>query len=147
MTDWESMWSRNGGLKPNTAFDIGGITPTLQKLADEGVIVAGKSYVPGCGRGWDVTFIAGLSPDHSCLGFDIAPTAVDAAEARRDADTQVPAERAGFTTQDWFDASQPSGGGYVFGYDYTFLCASLRARGRLLHTALQSTRSPMKVTS
>ena len=130
MTDWESMWSRNGGLKPNTAFDIGGITPTLQKLADEGVIVAGKSYVPGCGRGWDVTLNRrSISPDHSCLGFDIAPTAVEAAEARRDADTQVPAERAGFTTQDWFHASQPSGGGYVFGYDYTFLCASLRERG------------------
>jgi hypothetical protein len=120
MTDWESMWSRNGGLQPNTFFDIGGIAPTLQKLAEEGHVAPGKSYVPGCGRGFDVTFIAGLSPAHSCLGFDIAPTAVAAAEARRDMDTQVPPERAKFTSQDWFGATE---GGYVFAYDYTFLCA------------------------
>ena len=100
--------------------------------------------VVGCGRGYDVTFLA--SPDRFVLGLDIAEVAVEAARERAHslAASQVevsgdvtpppplPLSQVEFSTTSFFDLpSHEESDKFNLIYDYTFLCAldpSLRQR-------------------
>ena len=136
--DWEGRWRE---LRPRTQFDLGHIAPALEGLRSElsswpgGALSNGVDqvsevwcYVPGSGRGYDVTWLAGLSPRHHSIGLDISPAATEAAE-RWSSGTNA---RAHFVTSDFLQLSSPpqslpppvkspAPGGYSIGYDYAFL--------------------------
>lgn len=155
---WSKAWQAN-----MTPWDSGGVpqpslvsfvqdTPQgkalLQSLglpSDTGAPSKARALVPGCGRGYDVEFFAWLGFGE-VLGVDIAPEAVQAAEAwvgglpsAHAANTEKPAapgaaprssydhlSRVHFKALDYFaaatEADQPLGQ-FDLIYDYTFFCA------------------------
>mmetsp|Transcript_27092 Transcript_27092/g.50651 ORF Transcript_27092/g.50651 Transcript_27092/m.50651 type:complete len:232 (+) Transcript_27092:61-756(+) len=133
---WNVMW--NEGIEVGAKFDMQSPSPALVKLEREGLLPKGRALVPGCGRGYDVTFLA--STDRSVLGLDIADKAVDTARAR--AQALVDDDSVEFTAQQlsqvefsavsFFDLpSDQDRDKFNLIYDYTFLCAmapSLRQR-------------------
>lgn len=91
----------------------------------------------GCGRGYDVTFLA--SPTRFVLGLDIAEHAVEAARERASAlagDPMMKCEtllsQLHFSTTSFFDLpSEAEVDKFDLIYDYTFMCAmdpSIRQR-------------------
>merc|ERR1711871_222925 len=120
MSGWEGMWSRGNGLQKGQAFDANQREPALQDLIDQGVLPAGKTLVPGCGRGYAVAALA-ADGTRDVLGIDIAPTAVKAAN---DYLAESPQHKGSVAVADFFDSHRTSNGGlYALGYDCTFLCA------------------------
>mmetsp|Transcript_1518 Transcript_1518/g.2514 ORF Transcript_1518/g.2514 Transcript_1518/m.2514 type:complete len:270 (+) Transcript_1518:18-827(+) len=126
---WAAMW--DNGLAPGQAFDALTPSPLLVKYVNEGLVPTGRALVPGCGRGYDVTFLA--TKERQVLGLDIAETAVSAARARLNSLSDSECEKkenAVFSTTSFFDldpddATKDSkeNARFDFVYDYTFLCA------------------------
>jgi methyl halide transferase len=78
---WENLWCN--GLRPGQSFDIVVPSPVLVQYLQQGLIPTGRALVPGCGRGYDVTFLA--ASDRTVLGLDISATAIAAATQRAQA--------------------------------------------------------------
>ena len=119
---WTEIWDK--GLEPGELFDANSITPLLGNLIKDGKIPNGRSLVPGCGRGYDVTALA--TKDRYVLGLDIAENAVKAAKQRRDALSEeecASIANADFQTTSFFDLDGSTEKKFDFIYDYTFLCA------------------------
>lgn len=117
---WEKMWA--SGLKPGAAFDAKGPCPALQQLIDRSDIPSGRALVPGCGRGYDVNALC--SSDRLCLGIDLSPTGVEAAQIYLESQaSENPLLTVNATIQqaNFFDLSEDEK--FDFVYDYTFLCA------------------------
>ena len=73
-----AMWSR--GLEPGQAFDARTHAPALEQAIDahsDKVPTSGRAFVPGCGRGYDLKFLASRGFD--AVGLDVSTTAVRAA--------------------------------------------------------------------
>ena len=122
-TRWADMW--DAGLAPGQVFDAASISPLLLSLIKLNKVPNGRSLVPGCGRGYDVTALA--TKDRYVLGLDIAETAVRAAKERRDSlpDNEcLLKSNADFQTTSFFDLDGSTiENKFDFIYDYTFLCA------------------------
>ena len=88
----------------------------------EGLIPEGRTLIPGCGRGYDVTLLA--SPSRYVLGVDLEEVAVEECKKRLDSLSfeECPDScraNCDFQVMNFFDIS----GEFDFIYDYTFLCA------------------------
>ena len=65
-------------LRKDTPWDKGSAAPPLVEYLENGVI-EGRVLEPGCARGHDVRVLAEKGAE--VVGFDISPTAIEAAEA------------------------------------------------------------------
>ena len=120
--DWEATWRE--GVAQGSRWDIAGPYKPLAKLVASNTLPAGKSLVPGCGRGYDVISLASL--ERCVIGLDLAPTAVQEAEAYlRDSAAEKKAW-CKFQVEDFFThrPAEP----YAVIFDYTMLCATLPSR-------------------
>jgi methyl halide transferase len=114
------MW--NTETKPK--FDAGVVCPALVDLDREGSIPVGRALVPGCGRGYDVTFLSNES--RVVYGLDIVDIAIEAAQARLDSipDGEVYKPNCIFQVASFFELpTDEPGSKFDFIYDYTFFCA------------------------
>lgn len=97
------------------------VEPALQALIDKDVLPGGKALVPGCGRGYAVQALAASGIE--TWGIDIAPTAIEEAEAWVHG-----TPGAHFECADFFgDFANSHKGRFQLGYDCTFLCAIPKA--------------------
>ncbi len=58
----------------DTGWDLGEVSPPFVQLHAEGTIAPCAVAVPGCGRGWEVTWLAELG--YTVTGIDFAPEAL-----------------------------------------------------------------------
>lgn len=124
LADWHDAW-----INGRTRFDAGEVSPALVEVVDKYPIPKrGVGLVPGCGKGYDVVFLAEKLQMH-VYGADISPKAIE--EATNFANG---AKDVTFAAVDFFDFSNtlpgidPSIGKemplkYDLIFDYTFLCA------------------------
>lgn len=83
------------------------------------MIPYGRALVPGCGRGYDVIYLA--HPNRVVIGLDIVDRAIDeATKMLLDSDCTCK-ENAVFLNKSFFD--MPDDEKFDFIYDYTFFCA------------------------
>ena len=120
---WDILWKN-----ACTPWDRGGPSPSLVELLEDKHFPlvpsekAGKAkgFVPGCGRGWDVAFLAGLTaPDQKLekvVGLDISTTAMEVARKVHQEATGVEFVQGDFfsKTEKWFLEAP-----YDVVYDYT----------------------------
>lgn len=123
---WEQIW--NEGLKPGQGFDKLIHSPILQRYNNENKIPNGLALVPGCGRGYDVTYLA--SEERKVVGLELSSSAIDAAEGRLSQlvkeDGFLYKDQCDFRHQNFFDLNKYSDQPkelYDFVYDFTFFCA------------------------
>ncbi|KAJ2747188.1 hypothetical protein GGI20_000709 [Coemansia sp. BCRC 34301] len=126
-SEYNKIWFQNWD-KGTTRWDKGGVSPALRELIEDKCweLPSGQGIVPGCGRGYDVMFLA--RPGLCMVGADLSPLAVEAASTLRDA-AGIPAEMADFQVMDFFNFDIPESR-FQVAYDYTFFCAihpSMRA--------------------
>jgi SAM-dependent methyltransferase len=119
---WEHLW--NGNVTP---WDRGVPSPALVELLVEKHFPllpegrAGKALVPGCGGGYDVAMLAGLSAQdqkfEKVVGLDVSPKALEKAKARQ---ANGPPSME-FVVGDFFSATEEwaTSGPYDVVYDYT----------------------------
>ena len=122
MTDWESMWTANGGLQKGQAFDAAMPAPVLVQLCENGSLGGGqdkRAFVPGCGRGYAVAQLATVFP--TAIGLDVAPSAVESAIENISVYDRSIQERCSFVCGDFFSFEPEDK--FDCSYDYTFLCA------------------------
>lgn len=113
MTDWQQRY-----LDGDTPWEKGEAAPPLRELIDRlGVEIFGDGevWVPGCGLGHDVRFLA--SHDLLARGIDIAPAALEAAKAH------TPAGRESYEELDFLDARQMAGRSAGAIWEHTCFCA------------------------
>ena len=109
MTDWELAYQQK-----ETPWDKGASSPGLvDYLATEGV--SGRVLVPGCGFGYDVRALAAKADE--VVGIDIAPSAVEAAEAQ----PRVGNER--YSQQDLFALPADWQNQFDWVWEHTCFCA------------------------
>ena len=117
---WDDRWKRNV-----TPWDLGEPAPILVQLFQQNTLgSSGVAFVPGCGTGYEVTWI-GTFANWSAVGMDISETAVQVAKARRDSLGIDPA-RAEILLGDFFTHERQ----YDLVFDHLFLCA-LQPKSRL----------------
>ncbi|KAG9317223.1 hypothetical protein JVU11DRAFT_1416 [Chiua virens] len=120
-TGWDDAWKV--GMTP---WDTGDVQPPLRDLILSNEIdlpKVGRAFIPGCGRGYDATFIAShLGLD--VLGIDLSPTAVQAARDHFDRNSSANSvAQVTFEVADFFDFSVPNDQQFDLIYDYTFFVA------------------------
>ncbi|KAH7930247.1 S-adenosyl-L-methionine-dependent methyltransferase [Leucogyrophana mollusca] len=107
-------------------WDAGEVQRPLQDLVLSGTLDLprlGRALVPGCGRGYDASFIASaLGLD--VLAMDISPTAIQAAKEHL---ARAPQALSGgtivFEETDFFTYSVSDDEKFALAYDYTFFVA------------------------
>ncbi|KIJ70295.1 hypothetical protein HYDPIDRAFT_23413 [Hydnomerulius pinastri MD-312] len=121
ISGWDDAWK--GGVTP---WDAGDVQPALRDLILSnklGLPKHGRALVPGCGKGYDATFIAS-SLGLEALAVDISGTAVVAA---RDHFSKKPEPlttgKVSFEEVDFFKFSVPADQKFDLIYDYTFFVA------------------------
>jgi methyl halide transferase len=119
---WDTLWQNS-----HTPWDRGQASPALEELVlDKHFPLVtsgkpGKALVPGCGRGYDVVLLAGLTADdqkmEKVVGLDVSSKAVE--EARR-VHRNAPG-RSEFIEGDFFSETEDwaKSGPYDVVYDYT----------------------------
>ncbi|RUS17439.1 S-adenosyl-L-methionine-dependent methyltransferase [Endogone sp. FLAS-F59071] len=115
--DWDKLW-----VSSTTPWDHGGVSPALVQLVEERgypLPQEGRVLVPGCGRGYDVFYLAN-EKRHVC-GLDISPTAIEEVKKIQHS-RNFPESFANFICDDFFKFPVPNGL-YDLVYDYTFFCA------------------------
>jgi len=126
-SNWEARW-REG----RTPWDLRGITPPLQALADEGFFARlalpppsgdpaprHRVVVPGCGRGHDLRVFAALG--YRVVGVDVVPQAVR--EARRLLRLNGVTSDVEVLCRDVLGLESAHHEAYSLAYDYTCFCA------------------------
>jgi methyl halide transferase len=114
------MWQTEA--KPR--FDAGVVCPALVEIDREGIIPNGRALVPGCGRGYDVTYLA--NENRVVYGIDIVQIAIDAATARLESipdEEGVNKANSRFQLASFFELPTDQDSQFDFIYDYTFFCA------------------------
>lgn len=113
------MWSAD----TTPGFDTGVVSPALRDLNEKGLIPFGRALVPGCGTGYDVTYLS--HPNRVTIGIEIVQKAVDEANKRLSnlSSDEVYKPNAIFQLASFFDLSSEPSDQFHFIYDYTFLCA------------------------
>jgi SAM-dependent methyltransferase len=109
-------------LLGDTGWDLGEPSPPFVRLHRDGVMAPCKVLVPGCGRGWEVAWLARQGYD--VTGLDIAPAAIEAARARAGADGVAPELVEG----DLFDPPEALLGRFDLVLEQTCFCAVHPAR-------------------
>ncbi|KAH8113360.1 S-adenosyl-L-methionine-dependent methyltransferase [Phellopilus nigrolimitatus] len=118
---WDKAWQEN-----LTPWDHGEIQPSLAEalqLPVLNLLSNGKALVPGCGRGYDVAFIASKL-NYDVLGLDLSPSAIDAANAY--VEKLIPIATPGnvnFLATDFFAFKLAESDGFDLIFDHTFFCA------------------------
>jgi SAM-dependent methyltransferase len=124
---WDTLWENS-----NTPWDRGVASPALVELLHDKqfpLVAAGKGgkgLVPGCGSGYDVVLLAGLTADDQkldkVLGLDVSQKAME--EARK-IHLSAPG-RSEFVVGDFFSKSEEwaAAGPYDVVYDYTVYLGS-----------------------
>jgi SAM-dependent methyltransferase len=119
---WKSLWA-----KEITPWNIGTPAPPLQELVEKYNLLAGQSglraLVPGCGQGFDVTFLAKQPQVSYACGVDLSPLAIQQARniaGQQNLPTEV-AQKIEFCDLDFFSWQPDQKFNLVL--DYTFLCA------------------------
>jgi methyl halide transferase len=119
---WDTLWQNSC-----TPWDRGRPSPALEELLVDkhfpliSNVKPGKALVPGCGRGYDVVLLAGLTaPDQKLekvVGLDVSPKAVEEAKTLHK-DAQGHSE---FIVGDFFSETEDwaKSGLYDVVYDYT----------------------------
>lgn len=114
---WEPLWK--DGVEPGQKWDTTVAHPALVREVREGRhAIAGAWLVPGCGRGYEVAFLAKEPAVTSVVGLDIAPTGVAAASAYL-ASQDVDPAKGRVDLQDFFTMEGAVDGAF----DLTFCCA------------------------
>jgi SAM-dependent methyltransferase len=117
---WDTLWQNS-----HTPWDRGEASPALVELLQDKhfqLLPPGKSgtaLVPGCGRGYDVALLAGLTADgqkfEKVVGLDVSPKAME--EAKRVHQSTSGAE---FVVGDFFSKTEDwAKTAYDVVYDYT----------------------------
>ncbi|KAG8218394.1 hypothetical protein J3R82DRAFT_4018 [Butyriboletus roseoflavus] len=121
VSGWDNAWKI--GITP---WDSGDIQPALRNLITSSELDLpknGRALIPGCGKGYDATFIASqLGLD--VLAIDLSSTAIQAARDRFDtSSSRVPDAKVSFEVADFFAFSVPDDQRFTLIYDYTFFVA------------------------
>ncbi|CAG8571883.1 3983_t:CDS:2 [Ambispora gerdemannii] len=116
MIAWKSFWQDE-----MTPWDKGGVSPALIELVVEKgfKLPDGRGLVPGCGRGYDVFYLA--NERRHILGLDLSEVAIELCKQRKK-ELGINSSIVDFQTGDFFTFEIPKGGFQIV-YDYTFLCA------------------------
>ncbi|KAG6552760.1 hypothetical protein Mapa_005708 [Marchantia paleacea] len=109
---WDECWKE--GVTP---WDVGGVTPIIQHLVEQGQLPQGRALVPGCGSGYDVLALA--SESLQVVGLDISETANS--QAKKNAEQDPGGKWVQFLVDDFFKYTPESPFNLIF--DYTFFCA------------------------
>ncbi|BFI32611.1 methyl halide transferase [Marchantia polymorpha subsp. ruderalis] len=109
---WDECWKE--GMTP---WDVGGVTPVIQHLVEQGELPQGRALVPGCGSGYDVLALA--SEFRQVVGLDISETA--SSQAKKNAEQHPRGKWVQFIVDDFFTYTPESPFNLIF--DYTFFCA------------------------
>ena len=114
---WEDVYARGGD-----GWELGAPAPPLVDFFATARLDGQRVAVPGCGRGHDVRFLAGLG--YEAVGFDFSPAALAAARAL--------AEREGsparFEQRDVFTLGRDLPHAFDGAWEYTCFCAIDPAR-------------------
>jgi len=117
---WDKAWRDSV-----TPWDRGALQAPLQKLVESGRVslpTSGRAIVPGCGRGYEVVYIANtLHLD--TLGLDLSSAAIHAAQQNAAKAVTSPKTKLQFIEGDFFKYEVPESDRFDFGFDYTFFCA------------------------
>ncbi|KAG8218361.1 S-adenosyl-L-methionine-dependent methyltransferase [Butyriboletus roseoflavus] len=121
VSGWDNAWKV--GVTP---WDSGDVQPALCNLIMSNELDLpknGRALIPGCGKGYDATFIASqLGLD--VLAIDLSSTAIQAARDRFDtSSSRVPDAKVSFEVADFFAFSVPDDQRFTLIYDYTFFVA------------------------
>jgi len=108
--DWEKRYQ--AGDMP---WEKGAPSPGLVEYLHHNPPLLGKILVPGCGFGHDVRAIA--REDNEVIGTDIAPSAIQRAEAFRKA------HRERYLIANLFDLPAELRGGFNWVWEHTLFCA------------------------
>lgn len=73
-TEWEARYQAGA-----TGWDRGGPSPAVHAWLASGALTPCRIFIPGCGRGYEVTYLAQLGFDVTAI--DLAPSAVQALRA------------------------------------------------------------------
>ncbi|KAH9477419.1 putative thiol methyltransferase 2 [Psilocybe cubensis] len=118
---WETAWQK--GVTP---WDAGEAQPSLKEAVEKSGLEfpkTGRALVPGCGSGYDLTYIA-QATGLSVLGLEIAETALKRANKLIDEAKSVnPKISASISNQDFFTFDPPENERFDLVYDHTFFCA------------------------
>lgn len=113
---WDTLYKSN-----QFHWDLGGPTPTFQRLEESDQLEPGAMLVLGAGRGHDARFFA--RHNFTVTAVDFAP---EAAEAMRQlADPRYPME---IVQADFFELPTNWSGRFDYVLDYTSFCAVLPQR-------------------
>lgn len=138
-TRWDDLWAKKDFLP----WDQGSPSPALvdalkdrKAIFGDAVVGSGsekrrrRALVPGCGKGYDVLYLASLGYD--AYGVDVSQNCIQACrefakehwqEYARNADEQGPGEYtfvcADFFSNEWVETLGADKDGFDFIYDYT----------------------------
>ena len=109
---WEDLYARHGD-----GWELGAPAPPLMEFFATARLDGARVAVPGCGRGHDARFLAGLGYD--VVGFDFAPAALTAARtlAAREGSP------ARFEARDVFVLGRELPHAFDGAWEYTCFCA------------------------
>jgi len=120
VSGWDDAWKI--GVTP---WDAGDVQPPLRDLISSNELdlpKLGRALIPGCGRGYDASFIAShLGLD--TLAIDISATAIQAARDHLDKSPLAADAKVSFEVADFFSLSVPDDQLFTLIYDYTFFVA------------------------
>jgi SAM-dependent methyltransferase len=114
---WDGRY-RSGDM----GWDLGVPSPPFVRLDEAGFITPCRVAVPGCGRGWEVAYLA--ERGYRVTGIDFAPGAIAAARERL-ADAGADAE---LVQADLFDLPEALEGAFDLVLEQTCYCAIDPAR-------------------
>ena len=137
-TGWTTLWTQK-----LTPWNIGRACPPMTHLLNTHPDLRNRSlpyaYVPGCGEGWDVAWLAQRTGCFKAVGIDVSPLAIHSCQQRHStANTTTSTtsttpnstnstDNMEFRVEDFFEYLGPEKvqqqGGFDFCLDYTFLCA------------------------
>ena len=128
---WEEVYARGGD-----GWELGAPAPPLVDFFATARLNGARVVVPGCGRGHDARFLAGLGYD--TVGFDFSPAAL--AAARTLAEREGSAAR--FEQRDVFGLGRELPNAFDGAWEYTCFCAIDPARRAEYVTSLAGTIRP-----
>jgi len=104
-------------LAGDTGWDLGEPSPPFVRLHRDGVIAPCRVAVPGCGRGWEVAWLAGQG--YQVAGIDFAPAAIEATRDR----VHAAGATAHLVCSDLFGLPDDLAGGFDLVLEQTCFCA------------------------
>ncbi|TFK38097.1 S-adenosyl-L-methionine-dependent methyltransferase [Crucibulum laeve] len=119
-SSWDQAWQNK-----ITPWDAGDSQPPLREAIERSGIPfprSGRALVPGCGSGYDVTYIA-TSLGLNTVGFDISETATTAARKLLETHPGNVKSLVTFQIGDFFTFKVPLEERFDLVYDYTFFVA------------------------